>query len=49
MVQLVLDNNLDLSLSRDAAIFFSYAVFGGILFAACVLAARPRTDTIGFV
>ena len=35
--------------SRDASIFFIYAAFGCVLFAACVLAARPRTDTIGFV
>ena len=50
MVQIIATtDNLASDLSRDAAIFFSYAVFGGILFAACVLAARPRTDTIGFV
>jgi len=35
--------------TRDAAIFFSYAAAASILFVACVRAARPRADTIGFV
>jgi hypothetical protein len=49
MVQVHVAEDASSSLTRDAPIFFSYAAIGGVLFAACVLAARPRTDTIGFV
>lgn len=35
--------------TRDGTIFLCYSAVGAVLCYACVLAARPRTDTIAFV